>query len=141
MHTNHAHRSRYPNLPITATDFRKQVSALNSALKARYGSVFHHAEFAKRASPDKRRDNHNLLCEFQNHDYAAQCDLHDKLRLKELCDVNMRGVVVLDLYVYTFSGFNDWELADNVYALFQDGIFLCLGTCHQMEEKLNAERN
>jgi hypothetical protein len=115
----------YPNLPMTLTAFNKQVSALNKALRRRYDTSFHHAEYAERASPDQRPNSYNLLPEVLNPEYANQCDLFDKNRLSSLKHEDFHGWVVLDLYVYVRYGL-DYELGDNAYAWFKDGEFKAL---------------
>lgn len=111
------------NLPITLTAFRKEVSALRAALRKKFGSSLHHADYAQRSSPDNRPDAHNLLREVQDPAYHEQCDLFDHISLDCLKNEDMRGIVILDLYVYVREGFGDYELYDNVYAYFVDGKF------------------
>ena len=116
-------RQSRPNLPMTATAFRKEVSALRAALRRRFGSSLHHADYAQRSSPDNRPDAHNLLREVQDPAYHDQCDLFDHVSLDCLKSEDMHGIVILDLYVYVREGFGDYELYDNAYAYFVDGVF------------------
>lgn len=120
--------TKHSNLPISVTAFRAELTKLRKALKQRFGSSFHHAEYGDRSSPDNRADSHNLFREELDADYHEQCGLHDILHLDELLHANMHGPVVLDLYVYEFCGFNDWSLATNEYAYFLDGRFIGLAS-------------
>lgn len=117
-------RKSYPNLPMTLTAFKQEIFALNSAIRKMFGSdVFHHAEFAYRDSPDDREDRHNVLREQLDPAYRAECDLFDKYKAdsENMKDLDMRGPVVLDLYVYENIGYGDCDLLTNVYAYFKNG--------------------
>lgn len=119
-------RKSYPNLPMTLTAFKQEISALNSAIRKMFGSdVFHHAEFAYRDSPDDREDRHNVLREQLDPSYRAECDLFDKYPADAECmkTLDMHGPVILDLYVYEKSHWDGGcgDLLTNVYAYFKNG--------------------